>query len=856
MVKKITWNLFFLLVSSLSSFAQFIDHFSDYDFSQSPTWIGDINHFEVQRTAVTLPLHLIAPPASDTSSLSTSSHAILNATWQWYTALAFNPSASNYAKIYLVADEANLEQELNGYYILIGGADDDISLYKQNQNTHTKIIDGPDGFLDKPANVLGIKVTRDNLGNWEVFTDSTLTNHFTLLGASLDNTFNTSLYFGVSCIYSATRSDKFYFDDFVVTGSAPTDSIPPQITALHAQDTHTLQIEFNEPLDSTSALYNMNYVLNDTQHPNILTLTPDKKAITLYFNSSFQAATLHHLSLRNVKDVYGNTSFIDTNFYYYELDTAHLHQIVFTEIMADPTPEIGLPDIEYIEIYNASQKAFNLQNYQLVNSAISRTLPNQIIYPNEYIILCDDQEVIEMSSYGKVIGIASFVSLSNVKDSLTLINPLGEMIDLVAYHDAWHSSPDKKQGGWSLEKKYFNSLCSDHRNWASSEENVGGTPGKINSIISAQTEAPLVTETETEDSLCKIIFSEPISAAYTPSIHHFSTTPTMPIHSVTKSDDQSISLNFSESLSHQTEYTLNVDSVAGCSGAIKNQQSLPFYHTEQASATDMIINEVLFNPIGNGSDFIEIYNRSAKYFSLKNLKISNGKDTSTLITKNHLLKPHEYIAFTSDSQNIKQTYPQANMNRIFTIQNMPPFNNDAGTVMLFRKDLYPLDQMYFSEKMHFDLLKDVEGISLERISPEAPSTNTNNWHSASETCGFATPGYENSQFIPDIHTEQIIHAEPETISPDNDGLNDVLSIHYQLNKPNYIANITIYSLEGVIIKKLVNNQLLGTQGVFLWNGLSDVGITPATGLYFTYAEFFSADGQVLYCKTPFIVAYK
>jgi len=79
--------------------AQLTDNFLDSNFSANPSWNGDVNAYEIDAA---YQLHLNAISQTDTSYLSTPSKAIKNATWEFLVKFNFNPSSSNYAKIYLV----------------------------------------------------------------------------------------------------------------------------------------------------------------------------------------------------------------------------------------------------------------------------------------------------------------------------------------------------------------------------------------------------------------------------------------------------------------------------------------------------------------------------------------------------------------------------------------------------------------------------------------------------------------------------------------------------------------------------------------------------------------------------------
>jgi len=130
-----------------------------------------------------------------------------------------------------------------------------------------------------------------------------------------------------------------------------------------------------------------------------------------------------------------------------------------------------------------------------------------------------------------------------------------------------------------------------------------------------------------------------------------------------------------------------------------------------------------------------------------------------------------------------------------------------------------------------------------------------NWTSASSTSGYATPTYQNSQYSVTT-TTQTIKAEPDIFSPDGDGYNDVVNFSYLMNEPGFTANFYIYNSAGQRVKYLVRNQLLGTNGVFSWDGITDEGTRAPIGIYVCYFETFNLNGEVNKQKITIVVAAK
>lgn len=176
--------------------------------------------------------------------------------------------------------------------------------------------------------------------------------------------------------------------------------------------------------------------------------------------------------------------------------------------------------------------------------------------------------------------------------------------------------------------------------------------------------------------------------------------------------------------------------------------------------------------------------------------------------------------------------------------------------MLMSRQGVVVDQMSFSEKMHYPLLKETKGVSLERVSWDAPSDQSDNWHSAVEAVHFGTPGYENSMMaVPQNDPEEdVIKVEPKVFSPDGDGMDDSCLVNYAFEEAGCTMNVYVFNVEGQMIRHLVKGELISQTGSFVWNGLDERGQRIPLGLYVMVAEVFNLDGMVKKYKQTVVVA--
>ncbi|MGZ3853188.1 MAG: lamin tail domain-containing protein, partial [Flavisolibacter sp.] len=196
--------------------------------------------------------------------------------------------------------------------------------------------------------------------------------------------------------------------------------------------------------------------------------------------------------------------------------TANRFDVVITEIMADPTPPVNLPNAEYIEIKNMSSTAYNLNGWKLADSSSAGTINTSfILQPDSIAILCSTGNVATFSTYGRAIGVTSFPSLDNDGDLLSLRSSQGKTIHAVSYSLDWYGNEIKKDGGWSLEMIDPKDPCGGKDNWRASTDANGGTPGKKNSVdgVNNDTDAPQLTRSYSMDNTSIVLlFDEPLDS--------------------------------------------------------------------------------------------------------------------------------------------------------------------------------------------------------------------------------------------------------------------------------------------------------------------------------------------------------
>lgn len=540
------------------------------------------------------------------------------------------------------------------------------------------------------------------------------------------------------------------------------------------------------------------------------------------------------------------------------------HDIVITEIMADPSPSIGLPEYEYIELYNTSLCPIYLSTMQLLVGHDSYNLPNILVYPESYIMLVTEKAKYLYSDTIAIAGMQVFPALLNTGQTIALVRD-SIVLDGVSFSDSWYKSKIKKDGGWALEKIDIHNLSETEQNWSAAQNFLGGTPGFANSVTAhvPDVEPPYVEYiTVLNDSvlLCKTnewVDSEQLRMAIECNngieISHCN-------HRGTHMHEYELLLHIP--LEKRTVYSCSITpSLIDFAGnrAVDHEFEIALFDTVEYR-NEISITELLFNPIPGTYDFVELYNNSEKFINLEQLILANrdsiSNDVGTFVriaSRPTLFAPHSYAVISADATYYKTMHACNTEGLFVTLSNMPSFPDTQGSVIIQNIWGTTIDSLTYSETWHSKHLKKFEGVSLERLDLLKPTPHSSNWKSASTLANSMSPGCPNTQ---QASCESIlVQVEKAYIRPNTDGNADELILSYTADAADKTAHMYIFSFEGELVRHAVNNKLMGTQGVLSWDGTSSNQELVPPGIYIVYVEILEQGSRVFHKKFSCTVVY-
>ncbi|MEP4498378.1 MAG: lamin tail domain-containing protein [Ekhidna sp.] len=613
----------------------------------------------------------------------------------------------------------------------------------------------------------------------------------------------------------------------------------------------SLAINFSEKMDASSLMTGEYTVSGGLTIDDIIINGDYPTSINVVFIQGIEKGIIYQFTLSDVSDCAGN-AIVETTFSFSMGRAPSFNEVFITEILFDPDPSVGLPEVEFLEIHNIAGDVISTEGMFLIDASSTVELPSINLQPKSYTILTSTAGANEFTQ--GAVGISNFPSLNNTGEQLILTFQ-ESLISSIDYDPAWHED-SKSDGGYSLEMVDITNPCTaSGANWNSSINLNGGTPGAVNSInnegsVPDNLGPELQKVTAISSDMIRLDFSEKIDPLNVETIN-LEFEPEVEIERLYQDFQNPISVFvvLTQDLEENIAYQLNAFNVADCNGNLSEADEITFALPIEAQANQILISEVLFNPRTNGVDFVELYNNSDDFITLKNWQLARldleGLDDQVILSDEELvLNPRDFIVLTEYANVLLNNYPKGIFSKFFETSTFPTYAQDTGNVIILNAMGEIHERVFYDADYHYDLLESVKGISLERVSYDESANNSSNWRSASSTEGFATPGYANSQSFENDTPVGRVTASPEVFIPGNVGSGrDFTTINYQFDEPGQFANVNIYDQNGRLVKNLAQGASLATSGFFRWDGDTDGGSMARVGYYIIIFEIYDASGN-------------
>ena len=805
------------------------EDFSDGDFTSNPTWTDSESKHIVNGSNL---LQLDAPSETAEAVISTPSTAAYGE-WEAYLELGFNPSSSNLSRVYIIANNQDMKGEIDGYFVQIGDTEDEVSLYRQDGNSTTKIIDGTDGVVDTDPVTLRIRVTRDLDGNWELFADPSGGTSYNSQGTVTDNTYTQSKFIGLFSDYTSTRSSLFEYDDIKVTKVNP----PLDIQDVSVIDNQTIDVSFNLDVDPSSV------------QPSDFTITPNvgnpdntstsNNIVQLNFNTPISGGE-YTLNVSDIADSDGNTIDPNTDFAFQFFDSYAPGDIIINEFAYDYPTTISE---EYIEIRNTSNKYLNLANWQIADNNSSSGLgsgPIPIEADSFLVISADTTELYNLfgpQAYHQ----SGFPALNNTTpDAVQLITNTGAKADSLNYNSDWGGTDV------ALERRSSSAPSIYKENWGDSPNPDGGTPGTANEVAEDNTPPGFTGLNILSAQTLQLVFDERLAQVGNYQITNSS------ISSVNQTAADTVELALASGLQNARDYIISIENATDIFGntMASTDTSFTFYESSPVDSGDVVINEFMYAPPVNSSEYIELYNHSDKSLDLQGWTLSDNRESfEGIISKSQFIVPPDSFVVIAPDNTIESEYPTI---ALLTMGDFPALNNGGDQIIIRDQNGVLLDSLQYTSGWGGD------EIALERRSIDVSGSYQSNW--GDNPNGFGTPGSAND-ITPDTEAPTVegleirSNTELALIFSEQLDRNSAEEVgNYAISGSINVANAQFSSPDTVLVT--LDSQLQNATTYTL--GIEDItdlfgNIISAVDTSFTYYEVSTADsGDVFVNEFSFV----
>ncbi|NOZ74211.1 MAG: lamin tail domain-containing protein, partial [FCB group bacterium] len=480
---------------------------------------------------------------------------------------------------------------------------------------------------------------------------------------------------------------------------------------------------------------------------------------------------------------------------------------------------------EFVELVSLGTLPFT--GWSLMDSRkIPVMLSEKILRPFDLVTIAGDSSILNRLPEPElgIILAGTFPTLNNSGDALYLLDLTGSVIDSLRYTPDWPLAEEH-----SLEKVSPAFPSADPSSWKTCTAVEGQTPGRPNSVLLAARDGELLPDfywsprfPEPEEAVrCSVrvtnqglepitgsisveLADEEIAEISVPELSRLDTVPVFPVFSLPGEGPQPLTISFHISgdgnpWNNMTTDTIWVRYSPGCA----------------------VLNEFLAIPDSGVAEFVEVILQ--REIAPGPWRISDG--SSEAILPQFGGSRGVYIVLGADS-----SWAGLNFVRTVIPGSWPSLNNSGDRILLMDPTGKKIDSLEFTTDWAL-----IPGRSQEKFRPDYPSADFRSWGVSVDEDGM-TPGKPNSILVDTLNAKAVIRYEPDPFSPDGDGRDDRLWIHYRLPYNQSVFTVEVFDASGRQIATPVSRQVVSREGVLYWDGHRGNGDKARIGLYLVKAE--------------------
>lgn len=271
------------------------------------------------------------------------------------------------------------------------------------------------------------------------------------------------------------------------------DISPPHLLFLEVLSERMIKLRFSEPMDSLSLTYSSYYDIdNGLEHPaNVSLIGGDYSSVLLTLTEDISPSIVYNLCLyEGITDFSGN-QFVGDCIPFALPQKPVLNDMVVNEVLFNPNSG----GVDFVEIYNRSDKTFDLNKTLLANrngitgrldQVYSASDTARLLFPNEYAVITTNPDLVKNFYYtenGKAfVKVSNMASFNIDQGHVVLMDNDSTVIDEVHYNENMHSKLLNDFKGVSLERINPDFESSSPSTWHSAAQTVGfATPTYKNS---------------------------------------------------------------------------------------------------------------------------------------------------------------------------------------------------------------------------------------------------------------------------------------------------------------------------------------------------------------------------------------